>query len=82
MITFRVINITKDRRSADLKSRGAALEQTFLTHSERLLAQARQDAADAAIEAAWRSRVRENVLGLHRARDDRKLPARARHQAE
>lgn len=43
---YRVIGITQDRRTADLKARGARLEQAF---------------ADARIEMLWRERVRANL---------------------
>ena len=73
MIRFRVIEISRDRRSDDLKARGEALEKAFATADAIRAAQAKLDAADAAIERLWRARVRDNVLGIRRARDEHKL---------
>ena len=66
MIRFRVIGISKDRRSADLKERGEALERA---NKERMR-QARQDEIDALLLNAYEYRVRLNVFGIRRARDE------------
>lgn len=66
MIRFRVIGISRDRRSADLKERGEALERA---NKERIR-QARQDEIDALLLNAYEYRVRLNVLGIRRARDE------------
>lgn len=75
-IRFRVINLTRDRRTPDLKRRAEWLEQAF----QSVHAQRRQDERDAQVEAIFERRVRDNVLGIRRARDDHQ-PMLLRRQA-
>lgn len=75
MIRFRVINITLDRRTPELKQRYAAA-----------VAQAAQEKADTALEERWRAaaQAKQERLFFERVRQAQlmALPALCRRQAD